>query len=315
VKIAVVGAGIIGVTTAYELAGEGHEVVVFERRGSVAAETSFSNAGVVAPGYVTPWAAPGMPGRVFGHLLSAHSPVRIGGLPVAAEVAWMWRWWRACRLRTYQSSRLTMQRLAAFSRDRLHRLRRELKLDYERSDGYLVLLRRAKDLALMRPGLDSLAALKTRFELLDPAQCRVVEPGLSSETALHGGIYLPDDEVGNCRQFAALLRAEAERLGVRFCFHTQVERVIPGKSPQLVHQHAPPRRAGAVATADGASDEAGDTRADGSAACHRGTRLERLAPPARSAVADDCRLRLLGHGAAAPHRGSPRPRAAFGADG
>ena len=53
-KVAVIGAGVIGVTTAYELAADGHEVTVFERRGSVAAETSFANAGIVAPGYVTP---------------------------------------------------------------------------------------------------------------------------------------------------------------------------------------------------------------------------------------------------------------------
>ena len=54
-KVAVIGAGIIGVTTAYELAADGHAVTVFERRGAVAEETSFANAGMVAPGYVTPW--------------------------------------------------------------------------------------------------------------------------------------------------------------------------------------------------------------------------------------------------------------------
>ena len=59
-RVAVIGAGIIGVTTAFELAADGHEVTVFERRSSVAEETSFANAGVIAPGYVTPWAAPGM---------------------------------------------------------------------------------------------------------------------------------------------------------------------------------------------------------------------------------------------------------------
>ena len=61
-RVAVVGAGVVGVTTAYELASDGHEVTVLERRGGVAAEASFANAGIVAPGYVTPWAAPGMPG-------------------------------------------------------------------------------------------------------------------------------------------------------------------------------------------------------------------------------------------------------------
>ena len=69
-RVAVVGAGIVGVTTAYELAAQGHEVTVLERRGSVAEETSFANAGVLAPGYVTPWAAPGMPWKVLSHLLS-----------------------------------------------------------------------------------------------------------------------------------------------------------------------------------------------------------------------------------------------------
>ena len=93
-KVAVIGAGIVGVTTAYELSADGHEVSVFERRGSVAAETSFANAGVIAPGYVTPWAAPGMPAKVLGHLISRHAPVRLRGLPLGA-LPWMWQWWRA----------------------------------------------------------------------------------------------------------------------------------------------------------------------------------------------------------------------------
>jgi D-amino-acid dehydrogenase len=239
-KVAVVGAGIVGVTTAYELASDGHEVTVFERRGSVAAETSFANAGVIAPGYVTPWAAPGMPAKVLRQLLSRHAAVRVRAGLHAGDIAWMWRWWRACRLHGYQANRLRMQRLAVFSRERLHRVTRELKLDYERRAGYLVLLRSAKDLALVQPGLASLAELNTRFEMFDAAQCRTVEPDLSPETELHGGIYLPDDEVGNCRQFAALLRVEAQRLGVRFRFHTQVQKVFAGPAPQLVHVYAPP---------------------------------------------------------------------------
>ena len=239
-KAAVIGAGVVGVTTAYELAADGHDVTVFERRGSVAAETSFANAGVIAPGYVTPWAAPGMPTKVLGHLLNRHAPVRIHARLTAGELAWMWRWWRACQPASYQANRLTMHRLAVFSRDRLRGLTRALKLEYERSEGYLVLLRTAKDAALAQQGLALLTERGTRFESLDASQCRVVEPGLSTETALHGGIYLPDDEVGNCRQFTTLMRAEAQRIGARFRFHTQVQRIIAGPAPQLVHMHVSP---------------------------------------------------------------------------
>ena len=249
-KIAVIGAGIIGVTTAYELSADGHQVTVFERRGSVAAETSFANAGVIAPGYVTPWAAPGMPAKVLKLLMSRHAPARLRGLK-AGTLPWLWRWWRACRLRTYQANRLRMQRLAVFSRDRLRLLTSELKLDYERSDGYLVLLRTPKDLAMVQSGLASLTALNTRFDTLDAAQCRVVEPGLNAETPLHAGIHLPNDEVGNCRQFSHLLRAEAQRLGARFRFHTTVQHIVPGTSPQLVHLSAPPHEHSTlVASAD-----------------------------------------------------------------
>ena len=259
-KVAVIGAGIIGVTTAYELGADGHEVTVFERRGSVAAETSFANAGLIAPGYVTPWAAPGMPLKVLRHLFSQHAPVRVRGLPLSS-LPWIWRWWRACRQPVYHANRVRMQRLAGFSRERLHELTRSLQLEYERGDGYLVLLRTEKDMAMAQPGLASLAELNTRFETLDAMQCRIVEPGLNTETPLHGGIYLPNDEVGNCRQFTHLLRAEAQRLGVRFRFHTTVQQIVPGTHPQLTHMCAPPHEHSTlVVNADNLASDAQDTQ-------------------------------------------------------
>ncbi len=233
-RVAVIGAGVVGVTTAYELAADGHQVVVYERRSGVAAETSFANAGIVAPGYVTPWAAPGLPGQVLRRLLAAHTPVRVRPGLDAAALRWMWKWWRACRAGTHHINRQRLQRLAVFSRTRLRTLTHELHLDYERAEGCLVLLRSPQDLARVRPALKLLAEGATRFKLIDAQRCRTVEPGLNPDTPLHAGIYLPDDEVGNCRQFTILLRQEAQRLGVDFRFHTAVVALVPGTTPGVV---------------------------------------------------------------------------------
>ena len=227
-KIAVIGAGIVGVTSAYELAADGHDVTVYERRGAVAEETSFANAGVVAPGYVTPWASPGMPGKVLSYLFSQHAPVRLS-LPLSArELGWMWKWWRACRLPVYLANRQRLQRLAFYSRERLHHLSQDLQLDYERADGYMVLLRAEKDHAMVQPGLQVLREAGVSFKELDAQAARKLEPALNPDTAFHGAIHLPEDEVGNCRQFALLLRNEAQRLGAKFKFNTTVSRIDKG---------------------------------------------------------------------------------------
>jgi D-amino-acid dehydrogenase len=247
-RIAVIGAGIVGVTTAYELASDGHEVTVYERRGSVAGETSFANAGIVAPGYVTPWAAPGMRRKVLQSLLQRHGPVHLNARLDAGTLAWMWKWWGACGAATHQRNRQAMQRLALFSRTRLHELTAKLKLDYERSEGLLVLLRTAQDLEMAQPGLALLVELGIGHSVVDARQCLAIEPGLNPDLQPHAGVWLPDDEVGNCRQFANLLRGEAQSLGVRFRFHTEVQRIVPGRQPQLMLAGTPADESGPLTT-------------------------------------------------------------------
>jgi D-amino-acid dehydrogenase len=233
-RLAVVGAGIIGVCTAYELAADGHEVVVFERAAGVAGGTSFANAGVIAPGYVTPWAAPGMPAKVLRHLWGRYAPVRLASVRgTLRQLPWLLRWWRACRPEVHAANRTRMHRLARYSRDRLDTLTDDLGLDYERSTGYMVLLRTDADLALARNGIKLLSELGVPFTLLDAARARQIEPGLSEETALRAAIHLPDDGVGNCRQFAHLLRQEAQRLGATFRFNDPVRALRPGTTAEL----------------------------------------------------------------------------------
>lgn len=236
--VAVIGAGIIGVTTAYELAADGYQVTVFERRSSVAEETSFANAGVVAPGYVTPWAGPGMPAKVFRHLLSAHAPVRLARPMAPGQLRWMWRWWRACAPASFHANRSRMHRLARYSQQRLKALTHDLRLDYEQANGYMVLLRTPQDLTLARPGLKLLAELGVSFHLIDGTKARGLEPGLNAGTPLHAAIHLPNDGVGNCRQFAQLLRNESQRMQVDFRFEREALAIQPGKRPALRHRAA-----------------------------------------------------------------------------
>ena len=235
-QVAVIGAGIVGVTTAYELAALGHEVTVFERRASVAAESSFANAGVVAPGYVTPWAAPGMPWKVLSHLLSRDAPVRFGGpggLGALTQLPWVWRWLRACRPRVHLANRAAMQALARFSRERLLELTRALRLEYEQADGYMVLLRTERELQASQRGLTLLRELGVAHTVIQADRCRQLEPGLNPDAKLHAAIHLPQDGVGNCRHFAHLLKAEAQRLGAHFRFDTDVRTLSPGARPTL----------------------------------------------------------------------------------
>ncbi len=250
-RIAVVGAGIVGVTSAYELAAQGHEVTVLERRGSVAAEASFANAGVIAPGYVTPWAAPGMPWKVLSHLFSAHAPVRLGGWSTWGQVPWLWRWWRACRPAVYQANRAAMHTLAKASRERLLALTRSLDLEYEQNPGFMVLLRSEREQRRAETTLALLRELGVAHELIAPARVRQLEPGLDAGAPLHAAIHLPQDGVGNCRQFAHLLRAQAQRLGAQFRFDVNVRSINAGKQPTLQSDGQPPEAFDAVVVAAG----------------------------------------------------------------
>ena len=227
-RIAVIGAGIVGVTTAYELVLAGHEVSVFEQRGSVASEGSFANAGLLGVGSIAPWCAPGKPWRVLRQLFSSQATARLAGPGALVHLPWLWRAWRAGQPGMYARQSLAMQRLAQYSRQRLLELTRTLRLEFEQTAGHLVLLRGEAELKAAQPGLALLREWGVAHELADPSRCRSIEPGLNEATRLHAGIYFAQDGVGNCRQFAHLLKAEAQRQGANFRFDTRVRAIQPG---------------------------------------------------------------------------------------
>lgn len=224
-KLAVIGAGAIGTCTAYELAADGHEVTVFERHSAAAEEGSFANAGVVAPGWDSPWAAPSLPLKALQQLFQRNASFRLRAPLGARELAWMWQWFRCSRPEQLLASQARMQRLAFYSRERLYQLTTNLELDYDSSQGFMVLLKHERDHRRIAPRLQVLKDSGVAFEELTPAQARLVEPGLHPDAKLHSALYMPDDGVANCRQFTLMLKARAQELGAIFEFNTPVARV------------------------------------------------------------------------------------------
>ena len=104
-KVIILGGGVIGVTTAYYLAGAGHQVTVIERQADVALETSFANAGEISPGYSSPWAAPGLPIKAIKWLFMHHRPLVIRPRPDIAMALWGLALLRNCTAARYEKNK------------------------------------------------------------------------------------------------------------------------------------------------------------------------------------------------------------------
>lgn len=224
-QVAVVGGGVVGVCTAYFLAEAGHEVSVIERHQNVAQESSFAHAGLVAPGCMTPWAAPGMPRRILSHLFSAEAPVNLK--PGFDRALWRWvrRWMTECELERYRINRARMQRVGFYSRDILRQMRDYYQIDHEQTQGVLQLLRTEKDRKLAEPGIALLAEQAIPHQVLDADGVRALEPALATDTPLACGIHLPQDEAGNCPLFTKRLKQIAGSIGVTFHFASTVRAI------------------------------------------------------------------------------------------
>ncbi|WP_159981950.1 MULTISPECIES: D-amino acid dehydrogenase [unclassified Novosphingobium] len=226
-KIAILGSGVIGVTSAWYLAQAGHEVVVVDRQSGPALETSFANAGEISPGYASPWAAPGIPMKAVRWLMMRHAPLILRPHADMAMMRWLAAMLGNCNARDYAINKSRMVRLAEFSRDRLIELRGATGIRYdERSQGTLQLFREQKQLDGVGKDIAVLKADGVPFEVLDPTGCVAAEPGLAnSEVPLAGGLRLPHDETGDCFKFTNALAQMAATQGVRFLNDTAITRL------------------------------------------------------------------------------------------
>ena len=224
-KIVVMGSGVIGVSTAYFLARDGHEVIVLDRQNGPALETSFANAGEVSPGYSAPWAAPGIPLKALKWLFMRHRPLVIW--PKLDPAMWLWglRMLRNCTAARYAHNKGLMLPIAHYSRDVLAALRRETGIDYDaRMQGTLQLFRLAKQMDGIGADTQVLAEAGIPYEVLDIEGCLKIEPGLRHVRGKFvGGLRLPKDETGDCFKFTQALRGLAEAAGAQFRYNVEID--------------------------------------------------------------------------------------------
>lgn len=231
-KLAVVGAGVAGVTTAYELTLDGHEVAVFERRNTIAEEASFATGALVAPGWTADWT--GTQRRV--RMPWSARPglgLRLARMPGWGEWPWLWQWSQAGKGGGLSEGHRHLHHLLRYSQQRQLAITVERELDHDRSQGMLVLWRDERDADLAQPALALMRESGVAFKLLGAEQARALEPALSLETPLHGAVELSGEGVANCREFALLLRAAAQSMGCRFEFDTRVSSLRPRTDGQV----------------------------------------------------------------------------------
>ncbi len=226
-RVVVLGAGVIGVTTAWQLMKAGHEVTVVDRQTGPALETSFANAGEVSFGYCSPWAAPGIPKKAIKWLLMEHAPLILRPKVDAAMISWMVRMLRNCTSGRYAINKSRMLRLADYSRISLAALRQDTGIAYdERMKGTLQLFRTQAQLEASAKDVKALNADGIPCEVLDPAGCIAQEPALArARDKIVGGLLTPLDETGDCFKFTNALMALAEAQGVTFHWGETIRRI------------------------------------------------------------------------------------------
>ncbi len=223
-KVVVIGAGVVGVATAWYLTKDGHEVTIVERRSAPAEETSFGNAGGVCPGFAGPWAAPGMPFKALKWMFQKHPPLKFRPKLDPQQWSWLFQFILNCTSARFADNKARMQRMAHYSKACLVALREETGIAYDHaSKGVLQTFCCDEEMEAGTRASKVLTSLGIEHVLADAAGVAAIEPALNIAGAgVVGGLHLPGDETGDCRLFTQELAKLVAQKGGRFLFDTEV---------------------------------------------------------------------------------------------
>src|SRR5580704_1570932 len=209
-RIVVLGGGVVGVTTAYQLQKDGHEVVLLERNAEVAAGTSWGNAGMIAPGHSFVWSSPKAPFILLKSLVLKDQALRFKFSTDPRLYSWSWLFLMECTADKARRNTLLKHRLAAYSQSVLKEVIAEETIDYDRNDRGIVYFHRSQE-ALDR-GVANMKLLEGDgqvIKVLDRAGVVALDPGLASAgDKIVGAIYCPTDETGDPAKFTRALAAK-----------------------------------------------------------------------------------------------------------
>ena len=230
-NVLVLGAGVVGLCTAYALARDGHAVTVVDQAREAASGASHANGGQLSYSYVAPLAGPGVLRHLPEWLLRADSPVRFRPRWDPHQWSWGLRFLAACTARQSDLTTARLLRLSGLSRSLLHRLVAEEDIDFQFThQGKLVVHSEpeAWEAARRQMALQARAGAAAQVAL-DADACLALEPALAAMRGrLLGGIHTPGEDAGDCRLFClGLARVLASgNSAVRFAFGTSVRQLL-----------------------------------------------------------------------------------------
>jgi D-amino-acid dehydrogenase len=224
-KVIVLGAGLIGTTSAWYLNEAGHEVVVVDRQPAAGMETSFANGGQISVSHAEPWANPRAPLKALRWLAREDAPLLFRMRADPAQWRWGLRFLVECLPARTRHNTIQLVRLGLYSRACLQALRKATGLQYDQLEkGILHFYSDAHELDAAAASASVMREQGCSIDLIDVDTAIRMEPALrNARHLLAGASVAPDDESGDAHRFTQALAALAAARGVQFRFNAAVQ--------------------------------------------------------------------------------------------